>query len=134
MFVTSASKVLVPGASNFVFMLCDQSSCVVQLLLSQPIVYRELDLRFNPEFSFSVGAMHVNMNARLFSREEKESEAARFEDCRLIDPLYQTCRRPAMPNGRAHQRTAGVEGEYVFIDISFHRRIVRPQRWLQWIP
>ena len=81
MFVTSAPKVLVPGVSNFVLMLFDQSFCVIQLLLCQPIVYRELDLRFNPEFSFSVCAMHVDMNTRFFSREEKESKAARSEDC-----------------------------------------------------
>lgn len=54
MLVTSAAKVLVPGVSDFAFMLFNQLSCVVKLLFTQTIVYRELDLRFNPELGLTI--------------------------------------------------------------------------------
>jgi len=47
----------------------------LQLATGQPKVYRELNLRLQPELGFAFSAHNMNMLARLLPREEKESES-----------------------------------------------------------
>jgi len=55
---------------------------MIQLLPAQAMVGGQLDLRFQPEFRFSIPRVDMNVHSRLFSGEEEKPITTFTEDRR----------------------------------------------------
>ena len=61
-------------------MLHDQAVCSVELSNCQAVVLSQLNLRFYPEFGFTIGPVGVHVHSRLFAREKIETKAAALKN------------------------------------------------------
>jgi len=80
MFVTSASEVAAPRISNLLLASFDEFLDPAEVLRTEPVVSRQLDLRLNPKFGLPVSRLHVDVKTVLLAREEEEPEGAFAED------------------------------------------------------
>jgi|SRR3990172_7719259 len=73
-FVTSTSKVLVPGIANDLLVRFNHRPNGPQLPIVESVILRQFNGRFKPEFGLPIRAVYVHVHARLLTREEKEPE------------------------------------------------------------
>ena len=71
MFVTSASKVLVPGILNLLDVLAHDCLRLSYLSLTQADVVSKFDLRRQPKFGFAVWVRDMYVYPCFFSRKEE---------------------------------------------------------------
>jgi hypothetical protein len=84
--VTSAAKVLLPSASDFIDMLLNQFAGLPEIPLSDAVVLHQFDLRLNPKLRLTASTMYVNMHSPFFPRKEEESKSPRTEYRRTHPP------------------------------------------------
>jgi len=71
-FVISALEVPMPSGSELISMLLNDLFRILELRPSQAVILGRVDPGLGPELRFSTSADDVNMNPRLFAREEVE--------------------------------------------------------------
>ncbi len=70
-WVTSGAEMTVPGICNFSDVSFNDRLRFTDLALVEPDSNCQMNHRRQPEFSLTIGMGNVNVNARLFPREEK---------------------------------------------------------------
>lgn len=114
MWVTSASEVLLPRALDLIFVLPDQIGDDPEIGRRQAVILRQLDLRFQPEFCFSVSTVDVDMRSRFLPGEEEETKPSLSENSWAHEGMLAdvnkgglTCRPPHILIREAAQRFSG---------------------------
>src|SRR5450759_1204638 len=95
--VTSASEVLLPSCAYVMFVLLNKRLRLPQCLAAQADVLRKRDLRLHLELGFSLRMVDMHMQARLFTREEKEAKPMRAENGRCHVFMITPGNHPAEP-------------------------------------
>ncbi len=88
-------------------MRLDKGFYRAKLSLVHAVIVRQLDSRLKPIFGFTVRALHVDMHARFFTREEIEPETTFTKNGRANrGPFYRYAYSRA-PNVQVNRRPAG---------------------------
>jgi len=92
-----------PGCPDFIFSLPNQVKDSTDLVLRQPVIAPEFDLRLEPEFRFSLTRLDMHVHPALLPREEEGSEATLAENGRAQFSVA--------PNGLRISGERGAEGD-----------------------
>jgi len=101
MFVTSAAEVVVPSIFNFLQMGLNNALRIGELSRRQACRHSDVNGWGQPELSLAIRMSHMYVDARLFTREEEETE-------RTV-PHYSWCHAATVADllGRGHPASRG---------------------------
>jgi hypothetical protein len=71
--VTSTAEVGLPRFADFMFVLLDEPKQRVDLSRIEPVVLRQLNLRFEPKLRFTARTLHMHVHSRLFAGKKIEA-------------------------------------------------------------